>query len=54
MVLPTLGPAVEELLHFVHESGELQRMLRAEQESAQREKAAAAQPTSRRRSQVTA
>lgn len=27
-VLPTLGPAIEELLHHVHESGELQRALR--------------------------
>jgi hypothetical protein len=35
-VLPVLGPAIEDLLHFVHESGELTRMLRekAEQESA--------------------
>lgn len=34
-ILPVLGPAIEELLHYVHESGELQRLLRerAEQES---------------------
>eukprot|EP00927_Polykrikos_kofoidii_P067972 TRINITY_DN6339_c0_g1_i2.p1 TRINITY_DN6339_c0_g1~~TRINITY_DN6339_c0_g1_i2.p1 ORF type:complete len:255 (-),score=57.26 TRINITY_DN6339_c0_g1_i2:127-810(-) len=37
-ILPVLSPVIEELLHHVHESGELQRMLRerAEQESLSR------------------
>mmetsp|Transcript_9335 Transcript_9335/g.17233 ORF Transcript_9335/g.17233 Transcript_9335/m.17233 type:complete len:203 (+) Transcript_9335:75-683(+) len=32
-VLPALGPAIEELLHQVHSSGELQRVLRKETEA---------------------
>mmetsp|Transcript_75053 Transcript_75053/g.140020 ORF Transcript_75053/g.140020 Transcript_75053/m.140020 type:complete len:314 (+) Transcript_75053:54-995(+) len=28
MVLPTVGPAIEQLLHHVHESGELQKALK--------------------------
>lgn len=32
-VLPALGPAIEDLLHQVHSSGELQRVLRKETEA---------------------
>eukprot|EP00930_Biecheleria_cincta_P014669 TRINITY_DN12521_c0_g1_i1.p1 TRINITY_DN12521_c0_g1~~TRINITY_DN12521_c0_g1_i1.p1 ORF type:complete len:247 (-),score=59.59 TRINITY_DN12521_c0_g1_i1:531-1232(-) len=35
-ILPVLGPAIEELLHHVHATGELQRVLREKAESERR------------------